>query len=111
MTLTGENSMQWMEPFYTGDLSEEEIEGMKAEANEGDNKLYGNCYAVTLPFNPKNLFEILSFHQLTIPYYRELNLKVVGLARDKESATNIVCSIIEDMIKSGNEYNVNEFFN
>lgn len=102
--------MKWMEPFYVGEIAAEEINQMKAEAESFDNKQYGNCYLILLPANKNNLFEIMSFHQLAIPYYQTIDLKIVGLAKDKDDATNVVCRIIEDLDKNNSGYNVLDYF-
>ena len=102
--------MKWMEPFYTGDIEASEIEGMKKEAEECDMRLYGTRAIIVLPYNKNNLFEIMSFHQLTIPYYKTLDLKAVAFARDKQDAENVLCRIIEDMEKAGKGFKVDEFF-
>ena len=102
--------MKWMEPFYIGDIDASEIEGMKKQAEDKEFRNYGTRALIVLPFNKSNMFEIMSFHQLAIPYYSTIDLCAVAFAKDKEDAENVLCRIVEDMEKAGKGFDVRSFF-
>lgn len=54
-------------------------------------------YCITLPVNRENSMEIYSSRELWFQYYRNRRLTVIGLARSREGAQELVCRICRDI--------------
>lgn len=72
-----------------------------------------NLYVIVLPLLQDGLLEIYPYNQLLQKPYRKLDsrIRVVGFARGKEVAEQLVLQIIQDMYdETGEEWKVEDFF-
>lgn len=57
-------------------------------------KFWRSYYAITLPSNEKNLFDIMETRQLFFRRYAHLDLYIVGLAKNYDSALDLLQQIL-----------------
>lgn len=79
----------------------------------GGISLSRNLYVIVLPLLQDGLLEIYPYNQLLQKPYRKLDsrIRVVGFARGKEVAEQLVLQIIQDMYdETGEEWKVEDFF-
>lgn len=102
--------MKWMQPLYSLDISPKDMVQIKQKLETYDVEGYGQWYVVIQALNPINMMEILSFHQLCIPYYQNCDIRVVGVAKDYDDAKEIVRRIVEDISVEKYNFNINQYF-
>lgn len=69
-------------------------------------------YCVALPTNSDNLLDIYNMGELLFKYYAGSNvdIHIVGLAHDKESAINLAGEIISDIYNETGGFDVRGYF-
>lgn len=79
-------------------LRDAEVSGKEKEiaAAIRQNIRQEDIYGILLPQNPANLFDIIHVNELLFPYYKKKELYLVGLAKGRESAVEMVCNMIAE---------------
>lgn len=99
----------WAEKVYFSEnIKERKRNKLKQKIEKG--AFTRNTFCITYPTNPDNLLDIFSTGELKYPHYKGLEMKVVGVAKGKENAEEVVRCIVEDMINSPSGLNVQDFF-
>lgn len=62
-----------------------------------ENKLVPHIYCITLPEDGKNSMEIYSSRELWFQYYRQRKMTVIGMAKNEESAKELLLQICRDI--------------
>lgn len=75
-----------------------------------DGKLTLGLYCITLASNENNLFDIIEANELFFRHYRENILCIVGLAKGKDSALQMVQDLVMEMYHHTGEFKVKEYF-
>jgi len=88
---------------------------LQSENRHGSGKESGgiSLSGIVLPLLQDGLLEIYPYNQLLQKPYRKLDsrIRVVGFARGKEVAEQLVLQIIQDMYdETGEEWKVEDFF-
>lgn len=73
-------------------------------------KVLLSVYCIALATNENNLLDIYSTNDLLFPYYKRREITVVGLASSKESAVELVVTIINDVYHQTGKLDVRTFF-
>lgn len=69
-----------------------------------------SVYCIAMASNPNNLFDIYNTNEFLFQYYRQKEIKVVGLASSKESAFEMVADIVNDVYQQTGKLDVRTFF-
>ena len=96
---------------YTYNLTERKQTRIKKRIKR--HKTARNLYVIVLPLLRDGLMEIYHYNQLLQKPYRKMDsrIQVVGFARGKEAAEQLVLQIIQDMYdETGEEWKVEDFF-
>lgn len=67
-------------------------------------KFWRSYYAITLPSNEENLFDIIETRQLFFRRYAHLDLYIVGLAENYDSALELLQQILLESAGQGEEF-------
>ena len=103
--------MIFADKCYTYNLTERKQIRIKKRIRR--HKPVRNLYVIVLPLLQDGLLEIYPYNQLLQKPYRKLDsrIQVVGFARGKEVAEQLVLQIIQDMYdETGEEWKVEDFF-
>ena len=103
--------MIFADKCYTYNLTERKQIRIKKRIRR--HKPVRNLYVIVLPLVQDGLIEIYPYNQLLQKPYRKLDsrIQVVGFARGKEVAEQLVLQIIQDMYdETGEEWKVEDFF-
>lgn len=96
---------------YTYNLTERKQARIKKRIKR--HKTVRNLYVIVLPLLQDGLLEIYPYNQLLQKPYRKIDsqIRVVGFARGKDAAEQLVVQIIQDMYdETGEEWKVEDFF-
>lgn len=96
---------------YTYNLKDRKQARIKKQIRR--HKPVRNLYVIVLPILQDGLLEIYPYDQLLQKPYRKIDsrIQVVGFARGKEVAEQLVLQIIQDMYdETGEEWKVEDFF-
>ncbi len=102
--------MIWSDKVYVGEGVEQMRTELRRDIDAGNVSKYKKEYALVLAFNPLNLLELIPVKELSLDYYRESKLFLLGLAADKAEATELVRRIMEDVFHAQGNTDVRAFF-
>ena len=71
-----------------------------------------SLYVVTEPLYDAGILEIYNYNELLQPFYRKMkrNLKIYGVATSRDSAKQLVLSIVEDSVNKFDTPDVKRLF-
>lgn len=69
-----------------------------------------SIYCISLASNPKNLLDIYNSKELLFPYYKKNDIHIIGLAKSKNQAYDLVIDIIEEIHRNTGDFKVREYF-
>ncbi|MCR5743581.1 MAG: hypothetical protein K6F92_07700 [Lachnospiraceae bacterium] len=91
--------MKWSKDLYVGENMKETLDEVRAQLDKGE--VVEGPQLVCLSANSANLFDIIPAKELRLSIYKEYDLKVVGIAADKDEAVELVRQMIEKMYTEG----------
>lgn len=103
-----EQVMKWYQDLYVSD----DLKNKKAETKidiERGNPVHG-IFLITLSGHEHNQMEILPAGNLKFWYVREECPLVIGLAKGKKNARNLVLTIVEDIYQKTGDCNIKQYF-
>ena len=99
--------LKWYKNFYVGEgLKNPDIIKKKIE----DGKLTFGIYLITLSDNPDNLLEIIPAAMLLQKTFYELCPEIIGMARGKDDAIDMVTDIVMEIYRATGAFQVKEYF-
>lgn len=103
--------MVFSDRCYTYNLTERKQARLKKKIQK--HKIIKNLYVIVLPLFKDGLMEIYPYMQLLQSAYKKMDsdIRIIGFAKGKETAEQLVLQIIQDMYdKTGEEWKVEDFF-
>lgn len=77
------------------------------------NSFTSDTYLITLASNPDNILDIVSTNVFNQPFFKKKehheNLFVVGIAKGKPEAFELVRLIVDEMYKKRGDFNIKEY--
>lgn len=67
-------------------------------------------HVITLAVGKNDMLDIYPAYVLLQKVYKELNMTVVGVASDRESANTLLLKITDDCLKETGDVNLKQFF-
>ena len=104
-----EHGMEWYQGLYTDDKCAGKTSKLKDKIEAGRYPL--NLYLITLSINPQNELEILPAGELKFPYYRRNCPLIIGMARGKDRAFEVLEQIVQQVYDSTGDVRLREYFN
>ena len=98
----------WAEKLYVSSNIEKKKERLMRRIRT--NRLTFDLHCIICAENEKNLLEIIPAKELKHPHYQRSSLFVVGLAKGKDEAKELVRVIIEDVFTSTGDFDVRTYF-
>lgn len=100
--------IKWYPTLYLDSVTKKNLRKIKRRMER--RKINLRVYCIALASNEKNLLDIYSTNELLFQYYRQKDIKVIGLASSKESAIQLVADIVNDVYQQTGRLDVRTFF-
>lgn len=100
--------MLWYNNLYTGDGKRSVYNSLIRKIRLG--KLQSEGVLVTLASNGIDYFDIYPAWVLLQPFYKKQDLKVVGVARSREEAIEVVRRIVQEVYDATGRVDVRRYF-
>jgi len=101
--------MIWSNNLYFNNISDDYKAEIVKQISASEFQI--GIYIITLAVNNKNHLEIYPFQTFLQPYYKKLQLVVVGVADGYNSALQLVAEIVSDTYMTLGEVNIKKYFN
>lgn len=98
--------LKWQRNFYIGEGVKEP---RKIRRKIEDGKFVPGIYLLTLSDNPANVMEIIPASMLMQRSYAGICPPVIGMAKGKDEALELVRSIIEEVYGATGSFSVSEY--
>lgn len=95
--MENKDMLTWMEPCII-DEDIKKPEKIRKKLDRG--KLQLGIYLISLSSNPHNYFEIFSAAELMIPARRELCPPIIGMAKNKDKAIEMIMEIVDSSMQT-----------
>jgi hypothetical protein len=106
--LGGLGMIQWTSRIYVSNNLKKKKD--KTIDSINNRRLTSNIYCIAFASSPENLFDIINANELLSPHYQKSNIKIVGLAKGEEEATNLIEDLLMEVYKQTGAFDVREFF-
>ncbi len=101
--------ISWSNQLYLSEsISKRELKSIKKKLEK--NKFFKGVYCITFASNIENLFDIYNIKQFFFPYYKKKDIHILGLAKSKKEAFELIRKMIEDIYKETDEFKVRDYF-
>lgn len=100
--------IKWYPALYLDSVTKKNLRKIKRRMER--RKINLRVYCIALASNEMNLLDIYSTNELLFQYYRQKDIKVIGLASSKESAIQLVADIVNDVYQQTGRLDVRTFF-
>ncbi len=98
----------WASNLYLGDKIKKKKDKVIASINNRE-ATFG-VYCITFASHPDNLFDIIEAKELLFPHYKKTQIHIVGLAKGKEEAINLVQSMLMETFHKTGNFDVRTYF-
>lgn len=100
--------ISWTSRLYVGEKMKKKKE--KAVASINNREATFGVYCIAFASHPSNLFDIMDANELLFPHYKKSEMKIVGLAKGKEEALNLVHEMIMEVYNETGNFDVRTYF-
>lgn len=100
--------IKWYEKIYMDEKVEKNPEKYIKCIENG--KLSLGLYCITLASNDKNLFDIIETNELLFRHYKNNTIYIIGLAKGKDRAIQIVQDLILEVYQHTGGFKVREYY-
>lgn len=100
--------IKWYPNLYLDPVTEKKQNKIKRRMER--RQINFKVYCIALASNEKNLLDIYCSNELLFQYYREKEMKIIGLASSRESAVRLVANIVNDVYQQTGRLDVRTFF-
>ncbi len=100
--------VQWATRLYIGDKLKKKKDQVIASINNREATFH--VYCIAFASQPCNLFDIMDANELLFPHYKKAEVRIVGLARDKEEALILVQEMLLEVYRETGEFDVRAYF-
>lgn len=102
--------IRFHEKLYTDGLSEKKLALAKKKIKRKSPKI--NLFLITLPVGNQGILEIYWYPELLQSFYQKMDIKitVVGIARSRETAFELIKTVITDVGYDKGEIPIEQFF-
>lgn len=100
--------VKWYNRLYLDKGCEKRTERLKKTVEA--KKLSFQLYCIAIASNPENLFDIMDCNELLFGYYKRKTIYIVGLAKSREGAVDLLVKLLEDINKTHRELPLRQYF-
>lgn len=98
----------WATHLYIGDKLKKSKDQVITSMNH--RKAVLGVYCITYASNPCNLFDIIEANQLLFPHYARTEVTIVGLAKGKQEALELLEKMLLEVYHQTGEFDVRAYF-
>src|SRR5690606_34273942 len=102
----GNHMIQWASSLYIGDKLQKKKD--RVIKNISNRKITSDVYCIAFASQPCNLFDIMNANELLFPHYKKADIKIVGLAKGKDEAIDLVQDMLMEVYNNTGSFNVRE---
>ena len=99
--------MEWYYDLYLGEKIAKKKNKIIYKIN--DSKLSPSTFVIVLPRNNRDVLETFPFEVLKQKYYKRQDFFIVGLAKGKDEANQLMLDIITECYRETDTVNVRDF--
>lgn len=100
--------IKWYHTLYTDERLEKNLNRIVKKIEQ--EKVTFRIYCITLASNPENMLDIIDANELLFKHYKRNEICVLGLARTRNGAVELVVKMIEEIYKKTNDVKVRKYF-
>lgn len=100
--------IQWASKLYIGEKLIKKKD--KAISKINKRRVTSGVYCIAFASGPHNLFDIMDANELLFSHYKKRDIIIVGLARDKDEAFDLVQDMLIEVYNKTGAFNVREYF-
>lgn len=104
----GECMVSWSSRLYVGENLKKKKE--KAITSINNKEATFGVYCIAFASNPCNLFDIMDANELLFPFYKKAEVKIIGLAKGKMEAVNLVQEMLMEVYNKTGNFDVRAYF-
>lgn len=98
--------MRWYKPLYMGEAASKKrfrlIQGIRKK------KLCPGAYVITPASGGNNILDIYPAPEFLLPYYRERDFLIMGIALGYDEAAQVAARIVEDLYQKTGGFDLKE---
>ncbi len=98
----------WSSRLYVGEKMKKKKDKVVASINKSE-ATFG-IYCIAFASHPNNLFDIMDANELLFPHYKKSQVRIIGLARGKEEAVNLVQDMLMEVYHNTGSFDVRTYF-
>ncbi len=98
----------WATHLYIGEKMEKSRDQAVTAMN--NRKATFGVYCIAYASNPSNLFDIIEVNQLLFPHYTKTEVTIVGLAKGKQEALELLEKMLLEIYNQTGEFDVRTYF-
>ena len=106
--LGGLGMIQWTSRIYVSEKLTRKKNKVIASIN--NRRITSNIYCIAFASSRDNLFDIMNANELLFPHYQKIDIKIVGLAKGKEEATNLAQDMLMEVYDKTGAFDVRGYF-
>ncbi len=99
--------MEWYHDLYVGDSIKDQSEKIKRKILHRAGQI--QIYVISLASNPSNLLDIIPARELLQKYYAKRQIYIIGLAKGREEACRLACSIVTEIYEKTGAFFVRDY--
>lgn len=100
--------IQWTSRLYVGDRMKKKKD--KAISSINNSEITSDVYCITFASHPSNLFDIINANELLFPHYKRSQIQIVGLAKGKDEAIDLVQDMLTEVYHKTGAFDVRSYF-
>jgi hypothetical protein len=98
----------WTSRLYVGDKIRKKKEKVVASINNSE-ATFG-VYCIAFASHQDNLFDIMDANELLFPHYKRSKVQIVGLAKGKSEALELVQTMLMEVYHKTGSFDVRTYF-
>lgn len=100
--------ISWASNIYFGKRIRKKKDKIIESIN--NNQVTFEVYCIVFASHPDNLFDIMDANELLFPHYKDRQFYIVGLARGKQEAYELVQGMLMEVYKKTGKFDVRTYF-
>ena len=100
--------ISWTTRLYIGDKMKKKKDRVVSSINNSE--VTFGVYCIAFASHQDNLFDIMDANELLFPYYKKSEIRIVGLAKGREEALNLVQKMVMEVYHKTGNFNVRAYF-
>lgn len=100
--------VRWADKLYLGENIKKKQERVIAAINNRE-AIYG-VYCIAFASQACNLFDIMDVNELLFPHYKRSEIHIVGLAKGRDEAIELVHDMLMEVYKTTGDFDVRTYF-